>query len=264
MPTLSDYLFDTADLLRDSNFLFNSKAKLTRYINQARDQVAKQTGCLYVAITGQAPFGNSANPGTAIPGAAQPGSPGFQRFTTITGVEKYSFGYAVPFLKANYQGLRNIIDVISVSVCWGGNTPSLNWLPWEDLEAYARSYSVGVTSYPFLWSTLGSGTKASVWLFPIPQITALAGSSGLQAPAGEMEWMATCLPSFLNSDSDYEAIPEPFTDSVKYWAAHLAFLGSQRFGMAAVMKVQFNESLGIDNTASDRGKTDSFYFGSDF
>lgn len=259
MANLSDYLTDTANLLRDSNYLFNSKTTLTRYINLARDQVAKQTGCLSVLIAGQAPLGNTAAPGDLTPGAGQPGSPSYQAFTTITGVEKYAFGYAKPFLIANNTGLRDLIDVVSVSVNWGGYRPSLNWMPFEELEAYARVSAINVTSYPFLWSTLGSGAKAQVWLFPVPQITALTSSANASPPAGEMEWMVTAIPSYLYSNSDYEALPEPFTDAVKFFAAHLAFLGSQRYGMASLMKMQFNECLGIDNTANDRGKTDSFY-----
>ena len=132
MANLSDYLSDTALLLRDTNYQFNSQTTLTRYINLARDQVAKQTGCLSVLIAGQAPLGNTASPGNLVPGAAQPGSPSYQLFTTIAGVEKYSFGYAKPFLIANNTGLRDLIDVTSVGVNWGGYRPSLNWMPFED------------------------------------------------------------------------------------------------------------------------------------
>jgi hypothetical protein len=257
MPTLSDYLADTSALLRDSNFLFNSPTQLTRYINQARTQVAIETGCIRALVAGNAPFGNAANPGTLIPGAGQPGSPLVQNFTTLTGVEKYHYGYAVPFLKANNEGVSGIVDVISVAVSWGGNLPSLNWMPWEDLQAYARSYNIGVMSYPFLWSTNGSGNKGQVWLFPIPQLVAGGDFPGGQ---GEMEWDVTCLPSPLYTNNDYEAISDPFTDSVKFYAAHLAFLGSQRYGMAAVMLALFKENLGIQNSAGDRGKTDSYYW----
>lgn len=262
MANLSDYLLDTSNLLRDSNYLFNSQTKLTRYINLARDQVAKQSGCLRALIAGQAPFGNAANPGTLIPGAGQPGSPLVQNFSTLVGVEKYSYGYANPFLTANNQGYRAVVDVIDCAVSWGGNRPCLNWMPWEDLQAYARSYNVGVFSYPFLWSSSGSGTKGQVWLFPVPQIAQAANAQpGAQ---GEMEWDTTCLPSYLYSNNDYEALPESVTDAVPYFAAHLAFLGSQRFAMAATMLSLFNEKLGIDNTASDRGKSDSYYYGSDY
>lgn len=259
MPNLSDYLNDTALLLRDSNNLFTSQAALIRYINQAREQVAKQSGCLRALIAGQAPFGNAANPGTAfIPGAGQPGSPLVQNFTTLVGVEKYAFGYANPFLQANNAGYKSVVDVIDLAVSWGGNRPNLNWMPWEDLQAYARSYNIGCFSYPFLWSTSGSGTKGQVWLFPVPQIAQV--SNAQPGAQGEMEWDVTCLPTPIYTSDDYEALPESVTDAVAFYAAHLAFLGSQRYGMAAVMKATFNEKLGIDNTAGDRGKSDSYYF----
>ena len=260
MSTLSLYLQDAADLLRDDNYQFTSKSKLTRYINQARTQVAIQTGCIRALVTGQAPFGNQANPGSLIPGGGEPGSNQFTAFSTILGVEKYSYGYALPFLKAGYQGVSGIIDVIDVAVSWGGLQPTMNWMPWEDLQAYARSYNVGTFSYPFIWSSAGDGNKGQVWLFPVPQITALpaVGSQGI------MQWDVTCLPSYIFSDSDYEAIPEPFTGAVKYYAAYLAFLGSQRFSMAEIMHDHFNEHLGISRTASDRGKTTSWYLASEY
>ena len=254
---LTQYLVDVADLLRDSNYLFNSQSTLTRYINLARTQVAVQTGCIRVLIAGQAPYGNAAVPGTLIPGAAQPGMPAVQSFTTIAGVEKYSYGYALPYLTACNAGVSGICDVIDVAVSWGGNRPSLNWIDWESLQAYARSYNFNVTSYPFCWSSNGSGTKGQVWLFPVPQITQVTNAQ--PGAAGEMEWDVTCLPSPLYTDSDYEALPSPFTDAVKFYAAHLAFLGSQRYGMAATMKALFNENLMLQNTSIDRGKTTSFY-----
>lgn len=257
---LSQYLQDTAALLRDANYLFNSKTQLTRYINLARDQIAKQTGCLRVLISGQAPYGNSANAGNFIPGAGQPGSNVFQNFTTITGVEKYSYGYALPFLTASNAGVRAIVDVIDVAISWGGNRPSLNWMPWDDLQALARAYNFLVTSYPFVWSSYGSGSKGQVWLFPVPQQTAIAtATTTSSAPAGEQEWDVTCLPTYLFSDSDYEALPDSVTDAVPFLAAHYAFLGSQRYGMAATMKALYEERLGISNAAGDRGKTDSYY-----
>ena len=86
----------------------------------------------------------------------------------------------------------------------------------------------------------------------------MSGSTN-SAESGEMEWDCTCLPSYLYSSDDYEALPESVTDAVPFLAAHYAFLGSQRYGMAAVMKELYNERLMISNAAGDRGKTDSFY-----
>lgn len=257
---LNQYLEDTTALLRDANFLFNAKTQLIRYINLARDQVAKQTDCIRGLAYGQAPFGTSAVPGTAMPGAMYPGTPDVQQFVTLQGLEKYSFGYALPFLQQTTQGVRGILDVDNVAVSWGGIRPSLNWMPWEDLQAYARSYNFLVTSYPFVWSSYGGGgNKGQVWLFPIPTI--LNGELTAPGGQGELEWDCSCLPKYLYTDSDYEAIPDPFTNAVKFYAAHLAFLGSQRFGMANIMLSLFNDDLGIDNSAVLRGRTSQFYYG---
>ena len=263
MAALSNYLADTAALLRDANYLFNSQTQLTRYINLARDQVAKETGCLRVLISGQAPYGNSANPGNLIPGAGQPGSPLFQNFTTLSGTEKYSYGYAVPFLKACNAGVRGIVDVIDVAVSWGSFRPVLNWMPWDEIQAYARAINYLNTSYPLVWSSNGSGSKGQVWLFPIPQqqATTSTGDVTSPSPTGEFEWDVTCLPTYLYSNDDYEALPDSVTDAVAFMAAHYAFLGSQRYGMAATMRSLYEERLGISNVAGDRGKSDSYYYG---
>lgn len=258
MTNLSQYLLDTSKLLRDSNYLFNSQATLTRYINLARDQVAKESGCLRALIAGQAPSGTASNPNLLTPGAGIPGTQITQQFTTLVGVEKYPYGYANSFLKKNYTGYRAVVDVIDVAVSWGGNRPNLNWMPWDDLQAYARAYNIGMFSYPFLWSNSGSGTKGQVWLFPIPQVIQAVGAQ--PGAAGEMEWDVTCLPEYLYTSDDYEALPESITDAVPFLAAHYAFLGSQRYSMAAVMQTLYQERLGIANTAGDRGKIDSYYW----
>lgn len=254
---LNQYLEDTASLLRDANFLFNSEQQLIRYINKARDQVAIQTDCIRALVYGTAPFGTTAVPGGAMPGAMYPGTPDTQQFVTLQGVEKYSYGYALPFLKQTTQGVRGILDITDVAVSWGGIRPVLNWMPWEDLQAYARSYNFLVTSYPFVWSSFGSGSKGQFWLFPIPTITTGGLFPGGQ---GELEIDCSCLPNPLYTDNDYEALPEPFTEAVKFYAAGLAFLGSQRYAMAAVMREEFNEQLGIDNAAVMRGRTSAFYY----
>ena len=262
---LSDYLTDTSALLRDTNYQFTSQAQMTRWINQARSQVAKVTGCLRFLVAGQSPFGGAAQPGSMIPGGFQPGSiPGnfpstnniapattLNSFSTIPGVEMYPFAFAQPYLQAQYQGVKAVIDVINVAVSWGGIRPTLAWMPWEDLQAYARSYNVGVTSYPFCWATNGDGENAQLWLFPIPT---------QQNPAsGEMEWDCFCVPTDLISDNDYDAIPSGFQGAVKYYAAKLCYLASQRQGIADYYQGLFEQHLGVDRTATNRGKVPNYY-----
>ena len=72
--SLSQLLNDTSALLNDQNYTFISQAQLTRWVNTARRNAAKRTGCIRRLISGQSAFGASAVPGSAIPTAAQPGA----------------------------------------------------------------------------------------------------------------------------------------------------------------------------------------------
>lgn len=256
---LVDYLTDTKSLIKDRNSVFWSTAELTRFVNQARYQISLMAGCIQILIPGNALAGASAVPsasgsGTAVPGGATPGSSN-QAFQTITGQEKYSFGYANAYARAQNAHIKGIINVNNVSVNWGGasgstgNRPMLYWLPWPDFQAYCRAWAVGVTSFPYCWSQFGDGERGQVWLFPIPN------------RALEMQWETDCAPADLATNDDYEALPDPFTQYVPFYAAHLAYLNSQRYGQAQIMLDLFEKNSGLARASSDRGKTPSMYGG---
>lgn len=267
--TLSWYLNDTAELVSDSNYLFTSKKQMTRWINLARRQVAMRTGCMQALVTGQSPFGASAQPGSGIPGAMTPGAlPGAlpnnqnsagavatasNNFVTIPGVEKYSYNFGNKYLQQQYAGYKSIVYVFNVACSWGGIRPVLNWMPWNELEAYCRSYNIGAFAYPFVWSSLGIGENGEVWLFPCPSTS----------NPGQMEWQCNCIPIELYSDSDYEAIPHPFQNAVKWYAAGMIYYSSQRTAQARLMMQEFESQLGISTVASDMGHIPSYYPGDD-
>lgn len=266
MTQLSWYLNDTASLLRDGNFQFTSKNQLIRWINLARRQIALRTGCIQLLITGQSPFGTSSQPGFFTPGAAVPGMlPGnapnnanaaganntaSNSFNTIPGLEYYPYTFANAYARAANAGVKAIVYVFNVSVSWGGIRPTLNWVPWDDIQAYARSYNVGAFAYPFVWSSLGVGENGQVWLFPCPSVST----------PGEMEWQCNCIPIDLTNDSDYEAIPNPYQSAVKYYAASMAYLGSQRTGQAQIMMELFNDQIETSTVGSDMGHVPDYYW----
>ena len=283
---LAEYLNDTSVLLNDINFSFTSKNQLQRWINQGRDELVMRTGCLRRLISGQSAFGASAQPGFAVPGAAQPGSiPGAipaggygvsggafntdygnayaqgsagvlgvgttvsQNMQTIPGVERYPYvGFFNPQLQAQHAGCDRVIDVIALSVNWGGvNRPTLDWMPWDDFQAYCRAYAVLNTSYPSVWAVYGDGSLGEIWMFPIP------------SQAGDIEADVFCLPKYLNTDDDFEAIPREFRKGVKFVAAKTAFMSSGRYAQAEEMEQAFANALGIARVSVDRGKTRSYY-----
>ena len=245
---LSDYQLDTQALLHDQNGLFTPIFQLNRYINQARDRVAADSGCLRNVVAGTAPFGAGAQAGTAVPGGAVAGTQPTSGFWTIAGQEKYPFAYANQYAIAANAGVRSVIDVQNIAVSWGGAMrPVQNWLPWDQLQAYGRSYNVGVFSFPMVWSTSGVGVTNQVWLWPAPSTTQ------------EMEWDCTFLPKALHSNDDYDAIPSPFDQAVKFWAAKLAKLAALRFAEAEAMEAEYWKELGSGNSVSDRGHIADYY-----
>lgn len=264
---LGNYIQDTATLLGDSNNLFTSRTNLINYINDARREIALRTACLEAVVTGQSAFGTSAQPGYMIPGAAVPGAlpgsfpnnlnePGAvsttsNSFTTIPGVELYSYSYANNFLRQQFTGYKSVIYVRNIACSWGGNMPTLDWLPWDDLQAYCRSYNIGVTSYPFVWSQKGVGENGQVYLFPVPS----------SLSPGTMEWECACTPMELYENTDYDALPEVYQNAVKYWAAYRAYLAKQRSGSASEMRQLFDELIESNATATDWGHSDSHYVG---
>jgi len=237
----------TQALLRDNLGLLTPVSQLTNWINEARRQVAQLSGCLERLATGKAPFGNAATPGYMVPGGATPGSQFLSTFTTINGQEKYPYSMALAQIQAAYAGIEYVHDVTSVAVSWGSMRPALEFQAWEDFQAYCRSYKFLVTSYPLIWSNDGDGADANLWMFPVP------------CQNLEMEWQCTCSPLPLVTNSDYDAIPSPFTNSVKYYAAYLAYLGRQNYGQAETMLDLCNRSIRVARGATDRGRVSSWY-----
>lgn len=246
---LSTYLNDFYTLIRDPQRLFVSTDTATGYINEARVQLSLLTDCVRRLIVGQPPFGAQAQPGSAVPGGAMPGSDPNSTFATITNQERYPYiGFGNTYLNKQFDGLRGIRDVISVSVSWGGAVrPSLDWMPWEDFQAYCRSNQILVTNYPTVFSVYNDGEAGEIWMFPVPQ------------SANEMEWDTFCTVGPLYSNDDFDAIPKPWDDTVKYFAAGRAFEASYRYGAADLMYSRFEERNQLRRGAVDRGKVPTRY-----
>src|SRR5208283_943437 len=169
---------------------------------------------------------------------------------TIPGVERYPYeGFFNPFLRQTYAGCDYILDTIACSVNWGGvNRPSLDWMPWDDLQAYARAYAVLNTSYPSVWSVYNDGQMGEIFMFPIP------------SQAGEIDLDVFAAPIDLYSDSDPEAIPRGFQRAVKYAAAKMAMMSTSRYAQADMFEDEFARAAQITRTSVDRGKTSSYYY----
>lgn len=247
--SLQQYIDQTRDLIRDQQGLFVPESTLIGYINDARSATSELTSCVRRLIVGQPPFGAQATPGLAVPGGVMPGSNPASTFATIQGQERYPYiGFGNDYLNKQYRGCRGICDVVTVAVSWGGAVrPTLDWMPWEDFQAYCRSNQILVTNYPVVFSVYNDGEAGEIWLFPVPQ------------SANEMEWDCLCTAGPIYTNDDFDAIPEPFRNGVKYYAAARAYESSGRVGMADLMYNRFESSNIMRRGAVDRGKVPSRY-----
>lgn len=247
--SLQTYIDQTRDLIRDQQGLFVSTNTLIGYINDARAATSELTGCCRRLIAGISPFGASAVPGEAVPGGAMPGSSPTSTFQTIPNQERYPYiGYGNLYLNQQYRGLRGICDVISVSGSWGGAVrPSLDWMPFEEFQAYCRSNIILVTNYPVVFSIYNDGEAGEVWLFPVPQ------------SANEMEWDTFCTAGPIYTNDDFDVIPQPFRNGVKYYAAARAFEARGSYEVAQLNYTRFESSNQLRRGAVDRGKVPTRY-----
>lgn len=165
MATLSSYLLEVQRLLHDANSVFWSESELTDYINEAREEVVRDTGCLrtlQISYTPLAPDGTAATIWTqgatvttgsyifsnifiyevvtgGVLGTSAPpypsGSnvfPPSTNFTDGTATLKYVANAEIIPYSALPQG-DETLDVLNVTIYWGNSRIPLRYLSWLSL-----------------------------------------------------------------------------------------------------------------------------------
>lgn len=150
-------------------------------------------------------------------------------FTLNAGQEVYPFS-AVPL--ANFAGVDEVYQVQSVSIIYLNYRYSCPVYSFSTYQAMIRQYVASQYLYvPTFGSQFGRGAGGSFYLYPPPSQTY------------PMEWDCRCLPSDLAVDADPEAIPDPWTDLVPYFAAYLAYLELQNHNLARSYLDQFDSRM---------------------
>src|SRR5208282_568544 len=151
-------------------------------------------------------------------------------------------------LKQQHAGCDRVNDAIALSVSWGGvSKPTLDWMAWDEFQAYCRSYALLNQSYPAVWSVYNDGALGEIWIFPVP------------SQMNDIELDCFCLPSDLHSDNDFDAIPESFSDNIKWGAAALCYLMTKRPAMAEVMAQRSGIDMLKQRAGTDAGKSRTMY-----
>ena len=257
MATLSSYLTEVQRLLHDANAVFWSTSELTDYINDARERVVRDTGCLRTLQITSTPLSNTGV--VAIPWAnglavtagqfifsnifiyevtvsgvldtdAAPyptGSntfPPSTPFTNGTATLQYSSNAEVISLAALPNGIQTL-DVLNVTLYWGNSRIPLRYLPWSNFNAQLR-YWQNYVGRPICFSTYGQG---QLYIAPVPD----------QSYAIEVDTVILPTALSLNNPTQVDSIVDPYTTPVAFYAAYKAKYKEQSYGEAEIYKQEY-------------------------
>lgn len=131
-----------------------------------------------------------------------------------------------------FPGVASIYAVLSVSVIYSNTRYSVAVYSFSQYQALIRNYQPGGYYYvPCFGTQFGRGASGSFFLYPVAY-------QPLQ-----MEWDCVCLPSDLTSDNQFDPLPDPWSDAVPFYAAHLAFLELQNHNAARSFLALFDERM---------------------
>ena len=260
MATLSSYITEVQRLLHDANSVFWTTSELTDYINDARERVARDTGCLRTLQITATPISSTGVPATVwTAGAAvTAGQFIFNNIfiyeVTVSGVlsttpppypaSGYTFPPSTPFTDGTatlqYSGPAEIIpyatiatgttlDILNVNVYWGNSRIPLRYLPWSNFNAQLR-YWQNYVGRPVCFSVYGQNT---IYVGPVPD----------QAYVVEID--STILPTALslNTPNVADQIQDPYTTPVAFYAAYKAKYKEQSYGEAEIYKQEYAKQV---------------------
>ena len=260
MATLSSYITEVQRLLHDANAVFWTTSELTDYINDARERVARDTGCLRTLQITATPISNTGVPATIWTAGATvtAGEFVFNNIfiyeVTVSGVlgstsppypaSGYTFPPSTPFTDGTatlqYSGPAEIIpyatiatgttlDILNVNIYWGNSRIPLRYLPWSNFNAQLR-YWQNYVGRPVCFSVYGQN---NIYIGPVPD----------QAYVVEID--STILPTALSlsSPNANDQIQDPYTTPVAFYAAYKAKYKEQSYGEAEIYKQEYAKQV---------------------
>lgn len=260
MATLSSYITEVQRLLHDANSVFWTTSELTDYINDARERVARDTGCLRTLQITATPISSTGVPATVWTAGATvtAGQFIFNNIfiyeVNVSGVlsttpppypaSGYTFPPSAPFTDGTatlqYSGPAEIIpyatiatgttlDILNVNVYWGNSRIPLRYLPWSNFNAQLR-YWQNYVGRPVCFSVYGQNT---IYVGPVPD----------QAYVVEID--STILPTALslNTPNVNDQIQDPYTTPVAFYAAYKAKYKEQSYGEAEIYKQEYAKQV---------------------
>jgi hypothetical protein len=270
MATLSTYITEVRRLLHDATGNFYTDSQLTDYINSARDRVVRDTGCLRTIQIVQTP---SKVPASSALNSVTPANPtawaASTSYTTSQFIFSNIFIYQVttagtsgttppPYPQSQQNNITNYppsteffngtagltyvgnceniyyaampsgdrtLDIININLYWGNTRVPLDYLAWSDFNVRLRFWQ-NYIGRPLAFSNYG---QSNIYIGPIPD------------EAYQLEIDTVILPLPLVTSNEEDTIKDPYTSSIKFYAAYLAKYYEQSYGEAEIYKQEYNK-----------------------
>jgi hypothetical protein len=257
--TLQNYITEVRWLLHDANANFYTDQQLTDFINNARDRIVRDTGCLRTIQISQAPctpVAGGANPylwsagatvntgdyyfsnifiyqvtAGGVTGATAPPYPSAGQnyppstpFTDGTATVQYAGPAEIINFGCLPSGV-NTLDIVNMNLYWGNTRIPMRYLPWTQFNAELRFWQ-NYVGRPICFSVFG---QQQIYIAPVPD----------QVYTIEVD--TVILPIALVNYNDTDTINAPYSSPVKFYAAYLAKYYEQSFGEAEIFKQEYTK-----------------------
>ncbi len=161
------------------------------------------------------------------------------------GQEVYNFS---DIFLGNWPGVDTVHAIKSVSVLYSNYRYSLASYAFSVYQSQIRQYPNQYQYVPAFFSQYGQGNNGSLFMYPLP------------SQSFQVEYDCFCLPSDMQLDNSIpEPIPQPWTDAVPYFAAHLSFLELQNMNSARYFLELFDKMTLGYSTQARPGRTVNQY-----
>ena len=164
----------------------------------------------------------------------------------IVNQEVYPFSYANSFINTS-TGVSNIIAVRGISMIWNTYRFTVSRVSFSKYQALIRTYTNTFTDVPRVGAQYGQGESGSMYLYPLPNSNYI------------MEWDCICDVLPLVDDSTVEAIPDPWTTAVQYYAAYKALQSAQVYDRSDKMFAEFEKFMKRARSFSQPGMVVNWY-----
>jgi hypothetical protein len=276
VATLNSYITEVQRLLHDANAVFWSTSELTNYINDARERVARDTGCLRTLQISQTPIsstgvgatqwaeGLAVNTGEfvfnnifiyqvtsgGVLGTAAPPYPSganvFPPSTPFTdGTATLQYSGPAEIIPFSTLSTGQTLDILNITLYWGNSRIPLRYLPWSNFNAQLR-YWQNYVGRPVCFSVYG---QSQIYISPVPD----------QSYVIEID--TTILPTPLTQDNAnaVDPINDPYTTPVAFYAAYKAKYKEQSYGEAEIYKQEYMKHVNaVQNSVFTRRIPDPY------